>query len=70
MSARYEVLQSRRFPGLQPFGTYPIHIVVKNGRTTLVGVVDSQADKVIAEMRAREVTGVFSVENELVVESD
>ena len=23
-------IQSRRFPGLQPFGTYPIHIVVRN----------------------------------------
>jgi hyperosmotically inducible periplasmic protein len=70
MSARNELLQSRRFPGLQPFGTYPIHIIVKNGRTTLMGVVDSQADKVLAEMRAREVTGVFSVESELVVDSE
>jgi hyperosmotically inducible periplasmic protein len=70
ISARYELLQSRRFPGLQPFGTYPIHIIVKNGRTTLMGVVDSQADKVIAEVRARDVTGVFSVENELVVDSE
>ena len=70
MTARYELLQSQRFPGLQPFGTYPIHIVVKNGRTTLVGVVDSQADKIVAEMRAREVTGVFSVASELVVNND
>ena len=70
MRARHELLQSRRFPGLQPFGTYPIHIVVKNGRTTLMGVVDSQADKVIAEMRAREVTGAFSVASELVVDSE
>lgn len=70
MSARYELLQSQRFPGLQPFGTYPIHIIVKNGRTTLMGVVDSQADKVMAEVRAREVTGAFSVENELVVDSE
>ena len=70
MAARYELLQSRRFPGLQPFGTYPIHIIVKNGRTTLMGVVDSQADKVMAEMRAREVSGVFSVESELVVDSE
>jgi len=70
MSARHELLQSRRFPGVQPFGTYPIHIIVKNGRTTLMGVVDSQADKVLAEMRAREVTGVFSVENELIVDGE
>jgi hypothetical protein len=70
MAARYDLLQSQRFPGLQPFGTYPIHIIVKNGRTTLMGIVDSQADKTMAEFRAREVTGAFSVENELVIDND
>lgn len=70
MAARYELIQARRFPGLQPSGTYPIHIVVRNGRTTLMGIVDSPADKVMAEFRARDVSGVFSVRNELVVESD
>ena len=69
-AARYELIQARRFPGLQPFGNYPIHIVVKNGRTTLLGIVDNEADKTVAGMRAREVTGVFGVENELVVDSD
>jgi len=69
-AARYELYQSRRFPGLQPFGTYPIHIIVKNGRTTLMGVVDSEIDKRMAEIRAREISGVFSVENELVVDSE
>lgn len=69
-AARYELLQSRRFPGLQPFGTYPIHIIVKNGKTTLMGVVDSQIDKRMAEFRAREIPGVFSVENELVVDGE
>jgi hypothetical protein len=70
MSARYEIYQSRRFPGLQPFGTYPIHIIVRNGRTTLMGVVDSEMDKRMAEFRAREVSGAFSVENELVVQDE
>jgi len=46
---------------------YAIHIVVRNGHTTLFGVVDNEGDRQIAEVRAREVTGVFSVENELVV---
>ncbi len=68
MAARYELYQSRRFPGLQPFGTYPIHIIVKGGRTTLMGVVDNEMDKRMAEIRAREVSGTFSVENELVVD--
>jgi osmotically-inducible protein OsmY len=31
----------------------------------LLGVVDSAADRQIAEVRAREVTGVFGVENGL-----
>ena len=59
-----------RFPGLQPLGRYPIHIVVKNGRTTLVGAVDNESDRMIAEVRAREISGVFEVRNELEVISD
>jgi len=70
MGARYELRHARRFPGTQPFGIYPIHIIVKNGKTTLMGLVGSEMDRRIAEMRAREVSGVFSVENELVVEGD
>ena len=60
-----EILDERRFPGMQPVGHYPIHIIVKNGRTTLLGVVDSASDRQIAEVRAREVSGVFAVENGL-----
>jgi osmotically-inducible protein OsmY len=33
----------------------------------LLGVVDSTADRQIAELHAREVTGVFDVENSLIV---
>jgi len=58
----------RRFPGMEPLGDYPLHIIVKNGRITLLGVVDAENDKIIAGMRAREVPGSFGVENELVVE--
>ena len=70
MGARYEVRQARRFLGTQPFGVYPIHIIVKNGRTTLMGFVGSDMDRRLAEMRAREVTGTFGVENQLVVDSE
>ncbi len=68
MSARYDALSFARFPGMQPFGTYPIHIIVKNGRTMLLGIVDTESDKTLAGVRAREVTGVFEVQNDLVVE--
>ena len=61
-----ELRDEQRFPGMQPVGRYPIHIVVKNGRTMLLGVVDSAADRQIAEVLAREVSGVFEVENGLV----
>jgi hyperosmotically inducible protein len=43
----------------------PIRIIVKNGNVTLEGVVDNQADKNIANIRANGVHGVFSVTNNL-----
>jgi BON domain len=58
---------SPRYPGTQPFGDYPIHIVVDRGRTRLLGVVDAEADKTIAGFRAREVPGTFGVENQLII---
>lgn len=45
----------------------PIRIQVSGGHVTLYGVVDSQADKNLAGLRANGVPGVFSVSNELVV---
>jgi len=43
----------------------PIRIIVKNGRVTLEGIVDSQTDKDSAGIRANGVSGVFSVTNNL-----
>ncbi len=49
-------------------GTNPsIRIVVKNGNVTLAGVVNSDADRNLANIRANGVSGVFSVKNELEV---
>lgn len=47
-----------------------IHIIVRNGRATLKGVVDTEGDRNIAGIRAKTVSGVFEVDNELVVRSD
>jgi hyperosmotically inducible protein len=44
-----------------------VHIIVENGHVTLEGVVDNQADKNIATIRANGVPGVFSVTNNLQV---
>jgi len=41
----------------------PIRISVQNGRVELYGVVDSQADRDVAGLRANGVPGVFSVKN-------
>jgi hyperosmotically inducible periplasmic protein len=48
----------------------PIHIIVKNGHVKLEGVVARAMDKQIAGVQANSVSGVFSVDNNLVVEED
>jgi osmotically-inducible protein OsmY len=47
-----------------------IHIIVKNGHVTLEGVVDSESDKNLANLRANGVPNVFSVTNNLNVAGD
>ena len=47
----------------------PIHIIVKNGNVTLVGVVATEMEKNVAGISANAVSGVFSVDNQLKVES-
>jgi hyperosmotically inducible protein len=54
----------RYFMGTQP----SIHIVVKNGHVTLDGVVRNAMDSQLAFMAANQVSGVFSVTNDLRVE--
>jgi hyperosmotically inducible protein len=46
----------------------PIHIIVKNGNITLEGVVANEADKNVAGIQAKGVSGAFSVTNNLRVE--
>lgn len=46
-----------------------IHIIVKNGNVTLEGVVASQGDKNLINVRANGVPGVFHVQNDLQVAS-
>jgi hyperosmotically inducible protein len=51
-------------------GSVPsIHIIVKGGHVTLVGWVASQQDKDVAGIRAKGVSSVFSVDNNLRVET-
>lgn len=45
----------------------PIRLIVKNGRATLEGAVDSEADKNLVNVRANGVSGLFAVTNNLQV---
>jgi len=58
------------YPSLQRYALgvqKPIRIIVKSGRVTLEGVVDNEADKNTAGIRANSVPGIFSVTNNLQV---
>ena len=58
------------FPSLQRYSidpAKPIRITVLNGNITLTGVVDREADKDAAGIRARGVSGAFRVTNNLQV---
>ena len=68
--AEYRAIYS--FPSLERYASpvnAPIHIIVANGHVTLVGVVDSEADKDAANIVANGVSDVFSVTNNLRVQS-
>jgi len=56
----YPALQRYALPTIKP-----IRILVKNGRATLEGVVDSESDKNLVGLRANGVPGLFSVTNNL-----
>jgi hyperosmotically inducible periplasmic protein len=58
------------FPALEKYALgvqKPIRIIVKNSRVTLEGVVDNEADKNVAGIRANGVPGLFAVTNNLQV---
>jgi hyperosmotically inducible periplasmic protein len=67
--ATYVAIYSK--PGLDRYAwraVPPIHIIVKNGNVTLMGVVATEADKNLAGMMANGVPGAFKVVNDLRVE--
>jgi osmotically-inducible protein OsmY len=70
---RIRLAEARAIYGASQLNKYaidpakPIRITVVNGNVTLSGVVDSQADKDVANIRANGVSGVFKVVNNLQV---
>lgn len=73
MDDRIRIAEARAIYGTPQLNKYgidpakPIRITVVNGNVTLSGVVDNQADKDIANIRANQVPGVFKVTNNLEV---
>lgn len=69
--ARMEVARAiYGYPSLNKYAidpAKPIRIAVQNGHVELYGVVDSEADKDTAYLRANAVPGIFSVKNYLQV---
>lgn len=47
----------------------PIHIIVENGKVKLVGFVANSMERTLAQIRASQTPGVFSVVNDLRVDS-
>jgi hyperosmotically inducible protein len=75
MDDRIRLAEARAIYGFPQLNKYaidpakPIRITVVNGNVTLSGVVDSQADKDVANLKANGVPGVFKVINNLQVAS-
>ncbi|HEY0264084.1 MAG TPA: BON domain-containing protein [Granulicella sp.] len=73
MDDRIRVATARAVYGAAQLNRYaldpakPIRITVVNGNVTLSGVVDSEADKTVANLQANSVPGVFKVINNLQV---
>jgi hyperosmotically inducible protein len=73
MDDKVRLAEARAIYGFPQLNKYaidpakPIRITVVNGDVTLSGVVDSQADKDVANIRANNVPGVVKVVNNLVV---
>jgi hyperosmotically inducible protein len=76
MDDRIRLAEARAIYGYPQLNKYaidpakPIRITVVNGNVTLSGVVDTQADKDVANVRANGVAGVFKVVNNLEVVGD
>jgi hyperosmotically inducible protein len=72
---RIRIATYRSIYGFGPLSRYnwgpqpPIRIIVKNGNVTLAGVVANETDRNLANVRANGVSGVFSVDNNLRLDS-
>ena len=66
----HAIAEFPNYPGLTAAGRYQIHIVVRNGHVSLFGIVNSDADRQEAKLRAQAVIGTFAVDNQLIVSAN
>jgi len=57
----------RLFPGMEPYGTYPVHIIVKDRKIHLIGLLDNDLDKTQVLHRARLVLNTTGVVDAVMV---
>lgn len=61
---------SSHTPYQSPRGPHPIHIIVRDGKVVLTGIVPTVEDKFLAEAQANSTPGAFPVVNNLMVRSE
>jgi hyperosmotically inducible periplasmic protein len=64
---RLEVFNMARFPGMEPYGTYPVHVIVKHRRVALIGSVASEFDKNSLLIRAKQTVNTLGLEDQVSV---
>ena len=67
MEVRYEIVDMALFPGMEPYGTYPVHIIVKGRKVLLIGLLDNDLDKTQVLIRARQIPNTTGVEDAISV---
>jgi osmotically-inducible protein OsmY len=63
----YALFDMARFPGMEPYGNYPVHIVVKHRHVTLIGSVVNQFDKQALAIRVRQIANASGIEDLVMV---
>lgn len=64
---RDEIVTMLRFPGMEPYANYPVHIIVKHRQVTLIGSVLNDFDKTTLLIRARQTPNTSGVDDAIMV---
>jgi osmotically-inducible protein OsmY len=64
---RSELVTLARFPDMEPFANYPVHIIVKNRRVALLGSVADEFDKTALLIRVKQAPSTAGVDDLVMV---